>query len=128
MEFDVTPPNFIAQLRKWGVPRDGWQDFVDHQADPCPDIMLDVTRGNFRECAAEILRSRDTNHDVDKTFALFENGSGLITIDDLRRVSSAIGRDDISDDTLRTMISTFDVAGKGGVNKAEFRAMMKQAR
>lgn len=70
------------------------------------------------------MRARDPREELRRAFRLFDiDGKGLITQDDLRRVSKQVGNN-IPDADIVAMIEEFDASGKGGVDEDEFLRLM----
>ncbi len=75
--------------------------------------------------AARIL-ARDPRDEILRAFALFDAaGTGVIRVDDLRRVARELG-EGLEDDELAAMIDEFDLDGDGGINRDEFMAICLQ--
>lgn len=67
-----------------------------------------------------MISERDPRDEILRAFALFDpNGTGLITVEDLKRVARELG-EGLEEDELNAMIEEFDLDGKGGVNRDEF--------
>jgi len=68
--------------------------------------------------------------EFEQTFSLLDrNGDGMITIDELRSLMKAFGRDDLQDTDLSDMINKANpvVDGNLSLNKHDFLALMAQA-
>lgn len=73
----------------------------------------------FNVMGAKIL-ARDPTEEVKRAFKLFdEEGTGKISLRNLRRISKELG-ENLSDDELRAMINEFDLDEDGEISEAEF--------
>ena len=67
---------------------------------------------------------KDTKEDILHVFNLFDtDGSGKITLQDLRRVADELG-EEISDEELKNMISRADTNDDNAISRDEFLAIM----
>ena len=74
--------------------------------------------------AGSLIRQRDPKEELRRAFRLFDiDGKGMITQDDLRRVSQQVGNS-IPDADIAAMVEEFDASGKGGVDEDEFLRLM----
>lgn len=79
-----------------------------------------INYDNFYRVAATRILERDPIEELKRAFALFdEDGDGLITFDNLKKVVEELG-EDISDDDIYKMIDEFDLDEDGGINEQEF--------
>jgi len=69
---------------------------------------------------------RDPREEVARAFQLFdEDGTGKITLRNLRRVARELG-ESLSEDELQSMIDEFDTDLDGKISRQEFEAIMLQ--
>ncbi|KUJ21805.1 EF-hand [Mollisia scopiformis] len=88
--------------------------------DPVPPGRLVLTVQAFLSIAAKLISERDPREEILRAFALFDaDDKGIISLDDLRRVSRELG-EGLEEDELVAMIDEFDLEGKGGVGREEF--------
>lgn len=74
--------------------------------------------------AGTLIRQRDPREEMRRAFRLFDvDGKGMITQEDLRKVSKQVGNN-IPDADIVSMIEEFDSSGKGGVDEDEFLRLM----
>jgi len=67
---------------------------------------------------------KDTYEDIDHVFNLFDHdGSGAITLDDLRRVADELG-EEITDEEIKQMIARADTNQDNAISRSEFHAIM----
>jgi centrin-3 len=67
---------------------------------------------------------RDPLEELRRAFRLFDaDGKGIITVEDLGRVSREIGQS-LEETEMLSMIQEFDSNGKGGVSEDEFVKLM----
>lgn len=84
-----------------------------------PNRML-LSHVAFLQIAAQKIAARDPREEILRAFELFDtSNSGLITLDDLRRVARELG-EGLQEEELAAMIDEFDVRGEGGINREEF--------
>ncbi|KAL6925525.1 hypothetical protein ACO0SA_000123 [Hanseniaspora valbyensis] len=75
---------------------------------------------DFYRVAATKILERDPIEELKRAFALFdEDGDGLITFDNLKKVVEELG-EDIADEDIYKMIDEFDLDDDGGINEQEF--------
>lgn len=73
------------------------------------------------------MSEKDSKEEMEKAFRLFDaEGSGRITLETLRQVSSELG-EDLKDDELIEMIEEADKDKKGFVSERDFVNLMKKA-
>nr|POE74595.1 centrin-3 [Quercus suber] len=76
----------------------------------------------FMHLAAQKIAVRDPREEILRAFELFDsNGTGLIRLEDLRRVARELG-EGLQEEELRAMIDEFDVRGEGGINREDVGA------
>lgn len=74
----------------------------------------------FQHLAAQRIVARDPREEILRAFELFDsNSTGLITLNDLRRVAQELG-EGLQEEELVAMIEEFDVRGQGGIGREEF--------
>lgn len=74
--------------------------------------------------AGHLITKRDPLEELRRAFRLFDvEEKGMITLDDLVRVSQEIGQP-LEEGEMKTMIQEFDSNGKGGVSEDEFIKLM----
>lgn len=74
--------------------------------------------------AGTLIRQRDPKEELRRAFRLFDvDGKGMITQEDLRRVSKQVGNN-IPENDIAAMVEEFDASGKGGVDEDEFMRLM----
>lgn len=74
--------------------------------------------------AGQLIARRDPTEELRRAFRLFDvDAKGIITADDLQRVSREIGQA-LEDSEIQNMIQEFDSNGKGGVSEDEFTKLM----
>nr|POE47257.1 centrin-3 [Quercus suber] len=74
----------------------------------------------FMHLAAQKIALRDPREEILRAFELFDsNGTGLIRLEDLRRVARELG-EGLQEEELQAMIDEFDIRGEGGINREEF--------
>uniref|UniRef100_A0A7S3N7S7 EF-hand domain-containing protein n=1 Tax=Euplotes harpa TaxID=151035 RepID=A0A7S3N7S7_9SPIT len=91
---------------------------------------LDKNRGNnidfdeFLDMMTARMSDKDTREDISKVFRLFDDdGTGLITIKNLRRVARELG-ETMTEEELQEMIDRADSNGDGGVSPDDFFNIM----
>lgn len=88
------------------------------------DKSGDIDFSEFLELMVSTTDKRDTKDDIMHVFNLFDHdGSGKITLDDLRRVAEDLG-EEVTEAELRNMISKADTNEDGAISREEFLAMM----
>ncbi|WPH00368.1 Hypothetical protein R9X50_00319500 [Acrodontium crateriforme] len=84
-----------------------------------PSRLL-LPRASFQLLAAQRILARDPREEILRAFELFDsNGTGLIRLEDLRRVARELG-EGLQEEELQAMIEEFDVRGEGGIGRDEF--------
>jgi len=107
--FDVKKAEVLSLIREFDRDNTGRIEFSD-----------------FYEIMARKFRERDPTEEILKAFKLFDDdGTGKITLKNLRRVARELG-ENLSDDELQAMIDEFDRDGDGQINEDEFLGIMKQ--
>ncbi len=102
------------------------QQGQQHQQASLPPTRLHITLETFQALMAARILARDPRDEILRAFALFDAaGSGVIRVDDLRRVARELG-EGLDDDELAAMIDEFDLDGDGGINRDEFMAICLQ--
>ena len=72
------------------------------------------------------MSDRDTREDINKVFRLFDDdGTGTITIRNLRRVARELG-ENMTDDEIQEMIEEADRDGDGEISEDEFMRIMRK--
>ncbi|KAJ4418943.1 Calcium-binding component of the spindle pole body (SPB) half-bridge [Neurospora sp. IMI 360204] len=90
----------------------------------CPPVYRLFNLPTVQALAGTLIRQRDPKEELRRAFRLFDiDGKGMITQDDLRRVSKQVGNN-IPDADITAMIEEFDASGKGGVDEDEFLRLM----
>ncbi|KAK3381671.1 hypothetical protein B0H63DRAFT_396084 [Podospora didyma] len=90
----------------------------------CPPIYRMFNLPTVQAIGGTLIRQRDPKEELLRAFRLFDiDGKGMITQEDLRRVSKQVGNN-INDADIVSMIEEFDAAGKGGVDEDEFLRLM----
>lgn len=80
----------------------------------------------FREIMMERMGDRNPQDELAKAFKIFDDdGSGVITVRNLRRVAKELG-EDVNDEELIAMIDEFDQNGDGVIDEKEFLAIMSK--
>ncbi|KAF9479422.1 EF-hand [Pholiota conissans] len=79
---------------------------------------------DFAKIMSERILERDPMEEIRRAFKLFdEDGTGKISLRNLRRVAKEIG-DRLEDDELKAMIDEFDLDQDGEISEQEFFAIM----
>jgi hypothetical protein len=126
--FKLEKPRSTELLRQYGTPPENWQaTAVEPNKASCHPTWLRVYQQDWRDVAADLILNRDPMEEIDQTFALFSNGTGRITWQDLKRVCEDLD-EHIEDEQLKRMVELFDETGKGYVDQEEFRKLMLQGR
>lgn len=82
----------------------------------------------YQGLAGTLIYNRDPVEECRRAFKLFDvDGKGMVTIDDLRRVTRELGQT-MEESELGSMIREFDSNGKGGVDEDEFVKIMSSKR
>ncbi|KAK4230179.1 hypothetical protein QBC38DRAFT_470237 [Podospora fimiseda] len=90
----------------------------------CPPVYRLFSLTTTQAIAGTLIRQRDPQEELRRAFRLFDvDGKGMITQDDLRRVSKQVGNN-IPDADIVAMVEEFDASGKGGVDEDEFLRLM----
>ncbi|KAJ3006399.1 Calcium-binding component of the spindle pole body (SPB) half-bridge [Thoreauomyces humboldtii] len=106
--FDVKKPEVLKLLREYE--KNGQTGLIDFD--------------DFNKVMTEKILSRDPIEEIRKAFQLFDDdGTGKITLRNLRRVAKEIG-ESLDDDELQAMIDEFDLDQDGEINEQEFLAIM----
>ncbi|KAJ3150023.1 Calcium-binding component of the spindle pole body (SPB) half-bridge [Geranomyces michiganensis] len=106
--FDVKKPEVLKILREYE--KNGQTGLIDFD--------------DFNKVMTEKILSRDPIEEIRKAFQLFDDdGTGKITLRNLRRVAKEIG-ESLDDDELQAMIDEFDLDQDGEINEQEFLAIM----
>ena len=78
----------------------------------------------FLDMMTARMSDKDTREDISKVFRLFDDdGTGLITIKNLRRVARELG-ETMTEEELQEMIDRADANGDGGVSPEDFFNIM----
>ena len=118
--FDYDKPQLLQLLTQHGVPSQKYQPAPGMKDQPVPASRLHLTMQSFQHIAAEAIGQRDPREEIMRAFDLFDSdNTGMITVDDLRRVARELG-EGLEEDELNAMIEEFDLEGKGGVGREEF--------
>lgn len=99
----------------------GWQPEKSGECTPpWRQFTLPIVQG----IAGHLITKRDPLEELRRAFRLFDvEDKGMITLDDLVRVSQEIGQP-LEEGEMKTMIQEFDSNGKGGVSEDEFVKLM----
>ncbi|KAK4189336.1 cell division control protein 31 [Podospora australis] len=90
----------------------------------CPPVYRLFNLATLQAIAGTLIRQRDPREELRRAFRLFDvDGKGMITQEDLRRVSKQVGNN-IPDADIVAMVEEFDASGKGGVDEDEFLRLM----
>ena len=88
---------------------------------------LVMPQAAFIRIAAQKIAARDPYEEVERAYKLFDpEGTGYITLDDLRRVAHELGESGLEDEELHAMINEFDFDGTGTVAKETFYSILTQ--
>ncbi|GAB1316027.1 Calcium-binding component of the spindle pole body (SPB) half-bridge [Madurella fahalii] len=117
--FELPKPQTYDLLIRHGQKPSNWQ----HDQD-CPPVYRLFNLPTTQAIAGTLIRQRDPREELRRAFRLFDvDGKGLITQEDLRKVSKQVGNN-IPDADIVAMIEEFDSSGKGGVDEDEFLRLM----
>ncbi|KAL2266044.1 hypothetical protein VTJ83DRAFT_5396 [Remersonia thermophila] len=117
--FELPKPQTYELLVRHGQKPANWP----HDQECAPVYRL-FSLATAQAIAGSLVRARDPREELRRAFRLFDtDGKGLITQDDLRRVSKQVGNN-IPDADIVAMIEEFDASGKGGVDEDEFLRLM----
>mmetsp|Transcript_2759 Transcript_2759/g.2916 ORF Transcript_2759/g.2916 Transcript_2759/m.2916 type:complete len:168 (-) Transcript_2759:292-795(-) len=107
--FDVKKPEVLELMKEYDREGTGQIDYSD-----------------FLEIMTQKISERDPTEEILKAFRLFDDdGSGRISLKNLRRVARELG-ENLSDDELQAMIDEFDKDQDGEINEEEFLHIMRQ--
>eukprot|EP00947_MAST-08B_sp_MAST-8B-sp1_P001086 g1086.t1 len=107
--FPITKPEVVKVVKEYDREETGRIGFSD-----------------FMEIIAERTLARDPEEEMRKAFHLFdEDGSGFITIKNLRHVCKELG-EQLSSDEMQAMIDEFDRDQDGQISEDEFVYIMRQ--
>ncbi|GBF93442.1 centrin [Raphidocelis subcapitata] len=120
----VTPRQLKVALRAMGFPVRK-SDVRGLLRDAGLDAAAPLDEASFTElCAAQLL-SRGQDEELARAFGLFDiSGGGRITAADLRAVARQLGVE-VAPEELEDMVAEFDGDGDGGIDAAEFAAIME---
>lgn len=117
--FDLPKPQTYEYLVRHGQKPASWP--LDQE---CPAINRLFNLSTTQAISGSLIRQRDPREELRRAFRLFDiDGKGMITQDDLRRVSKQVGNN-IPDADIVAMVEEFDASGKGGVDEDEFLRLM----
>ncbi|XBW35847.1 hypothetical protein QEN19_001419 [Hanseniaspora menglaensis] len=104
--FELTKKELLSILETFGEEQENGKRLINYE--------------NFYRISATKILERDPIEELKRAFALFdEDGDGLITFDNLKKVVEELG-EDISDEDIYKMIDEFDLDEDGGINEQEF--------
>lgn len=90
----------------------------------CAPVYRLFSMSVVQALAGSLIRQRDPKEELRRAFRLFDvDGKGMITQEDLRRVSKQVGNN-IPENDIAAMVEEFDASGKGGVDEDEFMRLM----
>ncbi|KAH6617079.1 hypothetical protein F5144DRAFT_633366 [Chaetomium tenue] len=90
----------------------------------CAPVYRQFNLPTAQAISGSLIRARDPREELRRAFRLFDtDGKGMITQDDLRKVSKQVGNN-IPDADIVAMVEEFDASGKGGVDEDEFLRLM----
>jgi centrin-3 len=135
--FDLPKSDILALLQTHGVPASqihgGGGGASGKQPLPTPassqqqqhatftgPSRLVLSLPAFQHIAAQKILQRDPQEEILRAFELFDaNGTGRITVEDLRRVARELG-EGLQEEELQAMIDEFDVRQEGGIDRETF--------
>lgn len=126
--FELPKSEILNILQTYGVPASslatagagGSKQAVPAQPTFTGPSRLLLPRASFQLLAAQRILARDPREEILRAFELFDsNGTGLIRLEDLRRVARELG-EGLQEEELQAMIEEFDVRGEGGIGRDEF--------
>ncbi|KAJ2834078.1 Calcium-binding component of the spindle pole body (SPB) half-bridge [Coemansia furcata] len=83
-----------------------------------------ISTDGFVNVMSDMISKRDPLEEYKKAFKLIdENGTGGITVANLRRIARELG-ENIADDEIQAMIEEFDLDNDGSINEEEFIRIM----
>eukprot|EP00040_Diaphanoeca_grandis_P041353 m.262835 g.262835 ORF g.262835 m.262835 type:complete len:171 (+) comp47321_c0_seq1:99-611(+) len=83
-----------------------------------------IDRDSFVQAATDRMLDRNPMDEIAKAFKLFdEDGSGTVTLDNLRRVARELG-ENMNDDELQAMIEEFSSTKSGTISQEDFVSIM----
>ena len=120
MGFDLPKQETYSYLTKYALPPIGWPP----ERGECTPPWRQFSQQTIQAIAGQLFAKRDPMEELRRAFRLFDiDSKGVITADDLQRVSREIGQA-LEDSEIQNMIQEFDSNGKGGVSEDEFIKLM----
>lgn len=117
--FELAKPQTYDMLVRHGQKPTNWP----HDQECAPVYRL-FSMSAVQALAGTLIRQRDPKEELRRAFRLFDvDGKGMITQEDLRRVSKQVGNN-IPENDIAAMVEEFDASGKGGVDEDEFMRLM----
>ncbi|KAJ4293973.1 Calcium-binding component of the spindle pole body (SPB) half-bridge [Collariella sp. IMI 366227] len=117
--FELPKPQTYDLLIRHGQKPANWPSDQE-----CAPVYRQFSLPTAQALAGSLVSRRDPREELRRAFRLFDtDGKGMITQDDLRRVSKQVGNN-IPDADIAAMIEEFDASGKGGVDEDEFLRLM----
>jgi centrin-3 len=101
-----------------------------HEVGPDADADADtqnegrVELPQLLDMMSSLYATVDPREEMENAFRLFDDGSGLITLQNLKRVAKELGKN-MSDEELQAMIEEFDKDADGAINLEEFTHIMQ---
>mmetsp|Transcript_19442 Transcript_19442/g.47683 ORF Transcript_19442/g.47683 Transcript_19442/m.47683 type:complete len:231 (+) Transcript_19442:102-794(+) len=100
------------------------------------ELVLSLGKGDlgavdydaFVQVMSVKMATRDSRYEIEKVFNLFDiDGTGAISIQNLRSVMAQVGDERMSDEELREMIDEADRDGLGQIGPRDFYRIMKNS-
>ncbi|RKF55323.1 Centrin-3 [Erysiphe neolycopersici] len=118
--FDLSKSVIVSHLKTHGTPQPSQALGHGKSTNSTPTSRTLLSLPAFQNIAAKLIAERDPKEEIIRAFKLFDiDDKGMISIEDLRRVSQELG-EALDEDELVSMIEEFDLEGKGGVGPDEF--------